>query len=63
MIKIELIEITSIFYLKFKESYENDILLVQLFGPVLFSAHIYGSFAAAGAHSLSRPYVYSLPYV
>ena len=40
---------TSTFYLKFKENNENDILLFQLFGPVLFSAHVYGSFAAADA--------------
>jgi hypothetical protein len=30
------------------------ILLFQLFGPVLFSAHVYGSFAAADAHSLIK---------
>ena len=39
MIKIELIEITSIFYLKFKESYEKDIFLVKPFGLVLFLPH------------------------
>ena len=30
----------------------HDILLFQLFGPVLFSPHVYGSFAAAYARSL-----------
>ena len=32
-----------------KQQKWHDILLFQLFGPVLFSAHVYGSFAAAGA--------------
>jgi hypothetical protein len=40
---------TSNFFLGFKE---NDILLFQLFGPVLFLAHVYGSFAAACARLL-----------
>ena len=48
----KLIEIftTSTFYLKQQKWY--DILLFQLFGPVLFSAHFYGSFAATDARSL-----------
>ena len=42
---------TRIFHL-FKERNEN-VLLFQLFGPVLFLAHVYGSFAAADARSLA----------
>ena len=43
---------TSTFYLRFKENKENYITfcyIFQLFGPVLFSAHVYGSFSAVGA--------------
>ena len=36
---------TSNFYLKFKENNENDmsVCYFSCFGPVLFSAHVYGS--------------------
>ena len=37
------------FHLGFKENNENEILLFQLFGPLLFPAHVYGIFAAANA--------------
>jgi hypothetical protein len=42
----------SNFYLKFKENNQNGMTFHQLFGPVLFTAHLYGSFAAADACSL-----------
>ena len=55
----KLIEIitTSTFYLSKEKKWKwHDILLFQLFGPVLFSAHVYGSFAAADARILEHDY-------
>ena len=38
------------------------LLLFQLFGPVIFSTHVYGSFAAAGTGSILMKQTLAIAY-